>query len=94
MKLDTLQFVLRTDKPTAVQIDIETWYKIVEVLEDAEDVSLARKALAKLETAGRNPDEAGRLRLEGVGSHYRARAMLSNSEASVEDTFGRPVPSS
>jgi hypothetical protein len=65
MELDTLQFVVRADgRPTAVQIDIESWRKIVETLENAEDVSLARKALAELEAAGGDPDKAGWLRLE------------------------------
>jgi predicted DNA-binding protein len=65
MELDALQFVVRADgRPTAVQIDIETWHKIVETLEDAEDVSLAREALAELEAAGGDPYKAGWLRLE------------------------------
>jgi hypothetical protein len=65
MELDTFQLVIGADgRPTAVQIDIETWRKIVETLEDAEDVSLAREALAELEAAGGDPDKAGWLRLE------------------------------
>lgn len=50
MVLETLHFVVGADgRPTAVQMDIETWRKIVEALEDAEDVSLAREALAELQ---------------------------------------------
>jgi hypothetical protein len=67
MVLETLHFVVGADgRPTAVQMDIETWRKIVEALEDAEDVSLAREALAELEAAGGDPDKAGWLRLEDV----------------------------
>jgi predicted DNA-binding protein len=64
MVLDTLRFVVGTDgRPTAIQMDIETWRKIVEALEDAEDVNLAREALAELKAAGGDPDKAGWLRL-------------------------------
>jgi hypothetical protein len=65
MELDALPFVVRADgRPTAIQIDIETWRKIIKTLEDAEDVSLVRKALAKLGAASGHPDKAGWLRLE------------------------------
>ena len=64
MVLDTLRFVVGTDgRPTAIQMDIETWRKIVEALEDAEDVNLAREALAELKAAGGDPGNAGWLRL-------------------------------
>ena len=69
MVLDTLRFVVGTDgRPTAIQMDIETWRKgvlthIVKALEDAEDLNLAREALAELKAAGGDPDKAGWLRL-------------------------------
>ena len=67
MELDALQFVVRADgRPTAVQVDIGTWRKIVETLEGAEDVNLAKEALAELEAAGGDPDKASWLRLEDV----------------------------
>mgnify|MGYP001067288338 CR=1 len=53
-------------RPTAVQIDWETWQRIVDALEDAEDISLARGALAELEAAGGSPEKAGWLRLEDL----------------------------
>ena len=53
-------------RPTAVQIDWETWQRIVDALEDAEDIGLARAALAELEAAGGNPEKAGWLRLEDL----------------------------
>jgi hypothetical protein len=52
-------------RPTAVQIDWETWHQIVDALEDAEDIALARAALAELEAAG-SPEKAGWLRLEDL----------------------------
>jgi hypothetical protein len=77
MELDTLQFVVRADgRSTAVQIDIKMWYKIVEALEDAEDVSLAREALAELEAAGGDPDKAGWLRLEDMAKEWGEDAAL------------------
>ncbi len=53
-------------RPTAVQIDWETWQRIVDALEDAKDISLARAALAELEAAGGSPEKAGWLRLEDL----------------------------
>jgi hypothetical protein len=60
-------------RPTAVQIDWETWQRIVDALEDAEDIGLARAALAELEAAG-SPEKAGWLRLEEADSSGRGRA--------------------
>jgi hypothetical protein len=75
MVVDTLRFVVGTDgKPTAIQMDIETWRKIVGALEEAEDIAVAREALAELEAAGGNPDRAGWLRLEDVAEEWSADA--------------------
>ena len=77
MVVNTLRFVVGTDgKPMAIQMDIETWRKIVEALEDAEDVSLAREALAELEAAGGDPGKAGWLRLEDVAKEWGEDAAL------------------
>jgi hypothetical protein len=77
MVVNTLRFVVGSDgKPTAIQMDIETWRKIVEALEDAEDVTLAREALAELEAAGGDPDKAGWLRLEDVAKEWGEDAAL------------------
>jgi hypothetical protein len=66
--LDTIHFVVGADgKPDAVQVNIETWRRIVDALEDAEDVALAREALAELDAAGGDPDKAGWLRSEDLG---------------------------
>ncbi len=63
--LDNVHVVVGSDgRPAAVQVDIETWRKIIAALEDAEDVELARSALAELEAAGGHPERAGWMRLE------------------------------
>jgi hypothetical protein len=62
---DMVKFVVGADgQPTAVQVDIDVWQQIIAALEDAEDVALAREALAELEAAGGNPEKAGWLRLD------------------------------
>ena len=71
MVVDTLRFVVGTDgKPTAIQMDIQTWRKIVDALEDAEDIGVAREALAELEAARGHPKKAGWLRLEDVTEEW------------------------
>jgi hypothetical protein len=60
MNTQDIQFVIGAEgKPTAVLVDIETWERIILTLEDAEDVALAREALALLDAAGGDPDKAG-----------------------------------
>ncbi len=67
LDLDTIRFVVGSDgQPSAVQVDIVLWQRIVEALEDAEDVGLAREALAELETAGGDAGKAGWIDLEEV----------------------------
>jgi len=52
--------VVGTDgKPTAVQVNIQAWRQIIAALEDAEDVAMARAAMAELEAAGGDPEKAG-----------------------------------
>jgi hypothetical protein len=46
-------------KPTAVLVDIDLWDRIVRALEDAEDIALAKQALAALDAAGGDPIKAG-----------------------------------
>lgn len=67
LDLDTVRFVVGADgQPSAVQVDIGLWQKIVEALEDAEDVEIVRAALAELAAAGGDPGKAGWVRLEDV----------------------------
>jgi len=65
--LETIHFLVGADgRPDAVQVTLATWQRIMAALEDAEDVALARSALAELEAAGGDPDKAGWLRLEDL----------------------------
>ena len=71
--LDSVRLVVGADgRPAAVQVDIETWRKIIAALEDAEDVELAREAIAALEVAGNDPDKTGWLRLEDLEQIWNA----------------------
>jgi hypothetical protein len=55
-----VQFVIGAEgKPTAVLLKITTWERILEALEEAEDIATARQALAELEAAGGNLEKAG-----------------------------------
>jgi hypothetical protein len=46
-------------KPTAVLVDIDTWERIINALEDAEDVAMAKETLASLDAAGGDFEKAG-----------------------------------
>lgn len=46
-------------KPTAVLLDIATWERIVQALEDAEDLAIVQQALVDLDAAGGDPEKAG-----------------------------------
>lgn len=64
---DAIHFLVDLDgRPTAVQVEWETWQRIMAALEDAEDVALAQAALAELDAVGGNPEKAGWLRLEDL----------------------------
>ena len=55
-----VQFVIgKAGKPTGVLVDMRAWKKIIEALEDAEDVEIARKALAEIDAAGGDLEKAG-----------------------------------
>ena len=67
LDMDTIRFVVGADgQPSAVQVDIGLWQRIVEALEDAEDLDVAREALAELTAAGGDPAKAGWVNLEDV----------------------------
>jgi len=62
-----IQFVIGAKgKPTAVLIDIATWERIVESLEDAEDIALAKEALAALDAADGDLEKAGFLSWKNI----------------------------
>ena len=70
-----IQFVIGAEgKPTAVLVDIATWEHILDALEDAEDVALAKAAFAALDAAGGNPEKAGFIAWE------KARAELEHMD--------------
>jgi PHD/YefM family antitoxin component YafN of YafNO toxin-antitoxin module len=55
-----VQFVIgKKGKPTGVLVNLRTWEKIIEALEDAEDIEIARKALAEIDAAGGDLQKAG-----------------------------------
>ena len=65
--LDSIRFVVGPDgQPSAVQVEMPLWQQILEALEDAEDVALARAALAELTAAGGDPAKAGWLRVDDL----------------------------
>jgi hypothetical protein len=70
-----VQYVIGAEgKPTAVLVDIAAWEQILNALEDAEDVSFARDALAALDAVG------GDLQKAGFISWEKARAELENMD--------------
>jgi hypothetical protein len=75
--LDTVRFLVGSDgRPTAVQVDMGLWQQIVDALEDAEDIALARAALDELAAAGGDPQKAGWVDLEDVIPSWEADDAL------------------
>ncbi len=71
--LESVQFVIGKDgHPVAVQVEVDLWRRILEALEDAEDVDLARQALAELDAAGGDPEKAEWKRLESLRAAWEA----------------------
>lgn len=76
---EKVQIVLGPEgKPTGVLIDIETWQQVLDALEDAEDIALAREALSTLEAAGGNLLQAGYI------PWAQARAALEREDVTEE----------
>lgn len=77
LDLNAIRFVVGTDgQPSAVQVDIGLWQQIVAALEDAEDLDIARAALAELTAAGGNPAKAGWLPLKDILEEWRSDAEI------------------
>jgi hypothetical protein len=71
-----IQFVIGAGgKPTGVLLDIATWERIIQALEDVEDLNIAKQALADLDAAG------GDLQKAGYISWEQARAELEADES-------------
>ena len=55
-----VQYVIGADgKPTAVLLSIAEWERIVEALEDAEDLAIVQQALTELDAADGDLERAG-----------------------------------
>jgi len=74
---DTVRFLVGSNgRPTAVQVDMDLWQQIMDALEDAEDVALARAALNELAAAGGDPGKAGWVDLEDLIPSWEADDAL------------------
>jgi PHD/YefM family antitoxin component YafN of YafNO toxin-antitoxin module len=60
MHTQEVQFVVGNEgKPTAVLIDIALWERILDALEDAEDIVLVRETLASIDAVDGDLEKAG-----------------------------------
>lgn len=67
---ENIQYVVGAEgKPTAVIVDIRTWERILETLEDASDVALARDMLAAIDAAGGDLYQAGFVSWHSIRDH-------------------------
>ena len=74
---DTVRFLVGSNgRPTAVQVDMDLWQQIMDALEDAEDVALARAAVDELAAAGGDPGKAGWVDLEDLIPSWEADDAL------------------
>jgi hypothetical protein len=71
-----IQYVIGSKgKPTGVLVDFKTWESILNTMEEADDISIAREALSALDMAGGNLEKAGFIPWE------KARAALEIRDA-------------
>ena len=64
-----IRFVVgASGEPSGVLLDMATWQRIVQALEDAEDFSIAKQALAEIDAAGGDLEKAGFLPWETLRS--------------------------
>jgi hypothetical protein len=75
---DVLFVVGNEGKPTAVLIDITLWERILDALEDAEDIMLVKETLASIDAVG------GDLENAGFVSWKSARAELEQLDGAEE----------
>jgi PHD/YefM family antitoxin component YafN of YafNO toxin-antitoxin module len=74
-----VRFVVGNEgKPTAVLVDIALWERILDALEDAEDIILVKETLASIDAVGGNLEKAGFI------SWKSARAELEHLDANKE----------
>ncbi|CAG0926778.1 hypothetical protein TFLX_00186 [Thermoflexales bacterium] len=53
-------------RPSAAVLDIEEWKRLLEWLDDEEDLQVAHEALAELAAVGKDANKAGWLKWEDV----------------------------
>jgi len=60
IQVQDVKFVVGNEgKPTAVLIDIALWERILDALEDAEDILLIKETLASIDAFGGDLEKAG-----------------------------------
>ena len=65
--LKSVKYVVDTQgHPSAAVLDIEEWKRLLEWLDDEEDLQVAREALAELAAVGNDANNAGWLKWEDV----------------------------
>ena len=70
---ENVQFVIGAGgKPTAVLLDIATWERIAEAMQDAQDVAIVQQALAELQAAGGDLEKAGYIPWEQARAELEA----------------------
>ena len=68
-----IRFVIGTQgEPSGVLLDMAAWQRIVQALEDVEDFSIAKQALAEIDAAGGDLEKAGFLPWETLRSAAEA----------------------
>lgn len=72
VSLEAVQVLVGQDgRPTAVQMDLALWRKILAALEDADDIALVRSVLTDLDAAG-GPADAGWTNLDDLAAIWQA----------------------
>lgn len=68
--IQSVQYVTVSGKRLVI-LDAEEWDALMELLEDSEDIALARRVDAEMEAAGGDPEAAGYVRWEDVERELR-----------------------
>lgn len=72
LRAEEIRFVVGPEgKPAAVLVDIATWERILDTLEDAEDIALVKETLVMLDAAGGDVEKAGFIPWEKVKAELR-----------------------
>ena len=69
--LQSVQFVVDSGgKPTGALLDIDAWEKLLDWIEEQEDMAIARQALTELQNAGGRPKQAKWLSWDAVRDEW------------------------